>query len=260
MLRVEGLHKRFGRVVTAADVGFEVAAGTALGVVGPNGAGKSSLLNLVNGTLRPDSGRIHLDGQDVTGLSAARRAALGVGRSFQVPRPFSDMTVFENVLVGARFGGSRRGSEAHEQAYDALVTTGLAPLADTRAGSLRLLDRKRLELARALATGPRLILLDEIAGGLTEQELPALVEVIAGLRDAGLAVVWIEHIVHALTAVADRLMCLAAGQVVAIGDPGEVMRDPRVVEVYLGSAPDSELDTGSETGSDISGPGSGVAS
>lgn len=242
MLEVSGVHKRFGRVVTAADVSFDVAAGTALGIVGPNGAGKSSMLNLVNGTLRVDAGTIRLDGRDVTSLSAARRAALGVGRSFQVPRPFAQMTVFENVLVGARFAGGQRGKAAHVQAYDALVTTGLAPLAERQAGSLRLLDRKRLEMARALATGPRLILLDEIAGGLTEQELPALVEVIGGLRDAGLAVVWIEHIVHALTAVVDRLMCLAAGEVVAIGDPVEVMRDPRVVEVYLGSSPDHDVE------------------
>jgi branched-chain amino acid transport system ATP-binding protein len=240
-LSVRGLHKRFGQVVTAADVGFDVGAGTALGVVGPNGAGKSSLMNLVTGTLAPDSGAVLLDGRDVTSLGAARRAALGVGRTFQVPRPFGGMTVFENVLVGARFAGGTRGRAATDRAWQSLVTTGLAPLAGTRAGSLRLLDRKRLELARALATSPRVLLLDEIAGGLTERELPALVEVIAGLRDAGLAVVWIEHIVHALTQVVDQLLCLASGEVVALGDPATVMRDPRVVEVYLGSTPEAEV-------------------
>ncbi|GAA4703629.1 ABC transporter ATP-binding protein [Nocardioides conyzicola] len=235
LLSVSGLSKRFGRVVTASDVTFEVPAGRALGIVGPNGAGKSTLLNLINGTLPSDSGTIAFDGADVTRVGAARRSEIGIGRSYQIPRPFGGMTVFENVLVGARFAGGARGSAAHEQAYDALVRTGLAHLAGTRAGSLRLLDRKRLELARALATSPRLILLDEIAGGLTERELPALVDVIAGLRDDGLAVVWIEHIVHALMAVVDELMCIAAGEVVAIGDPADVMADPRVFEVYLGS-------------------------
>ena len=236
LLEVRGLHKRFGRVVTADDVSFTVAAGTALGIVGPNGAGKSSLLNLVNGTLVADRGTIHLDGRDVTGLGADRRGRLGIGRSYQIPRPFGGMTVFENALVGARFAGGLRQKAAYERAHQALETTGLEPLANQQAGSLRLLDRKRLELARALATGPRLILLDEIAGGLTERELPALVEVIAGLRTAGLAVVWIEHIVHALVSVVDELMCLAAGEVIAIGEPSAVMADPRVVEVYLGSS------------------------
>ncbi len=235
LLQVTGLHKRFGRVVTAADVTFDVAAGTALGIVGPNGAGKSSLLNLVNGTIRSDSGTIIYDEQDITGLGPARRGALGIGRTHQVPRPFTDMTVFENVLVGARFAGGARRKASYDQAHDALATTGLAHLSNVPAGSLRLLDRKRLELARALATRPRLILLDEIAGGLTERELPALVEVIASLRDAGLAVVWIEHIVHALVSVVDRLLCLASGEVIAVGDPTAVMADPRVVEVYLGS-------------------------
>jgi branched-chain amino acid transport system ATP-binding protein len=236
LLSVSGLSKRFGRVVTAADVTFDVPAGRALGIVGPNGAGKSTLLNLVNGTLPSDSGSITYDGTDITRVGAARRSEMGIGRSYQVPRPFGGMTVFENVLVGARFAGGTRGSAAHDLAYGALVRTGLSRLANTQAGSLRLLDRKRLELARALATSPRLILLDEIAGGLTEHELPALVDVIAGLRDAGLAVVWIEHIVHALMAVVDELMCIASGEVIAIGDPATVMRDPRVVEVYLGSA------------------------
>ncbi|MDO9379992.1 MAG: ATP-binding cassette domain-containing protein [Nocardioidaceae bacterium] len=238
LLRVEHLAKAYGQVVTARDVSFDVAAGEALGVVGPNGAGKSTLLNLVTGTARSDGGTLLLDGQDVTRWSAPRRSAAGVGRSYQVPRPFAGMTVFENVLVGARFGGGHGGREARRLAIDALERTGMAHLANTPAGRLRLLDRKRLELARALATGPRLILLDEIAGGLTDAELPELVALVAELRDAGLAVVWIEHIVHALLQVVDRLMCLALGDVVAIGDPATVMRDPRVVEVYLGSTVD----------------------
>jgi branched-chain amino acid transport system ATP-binding protein len=235
MLEVRGVAKRFGSVVTARDVSFDVAAGQALGIVGPNGAGKSTLLNVIAGTMRADAGSIHLDGEDVTRTRASARGALGVGRSYQIPRPFAGMTVFENVLVGARFAGGRRRRTAYDTAYGSLETTGLSHLANTPAGQLRLLDRKRLELARALATSPRLLLLDEIAGGLTDQELPELIALIAGLRDSGLAVVWIEHIVHALMQVVDRLMCLALGDVVAIGDPDEVITSPEVVRVYLGS-------------------------
>jgi branched-chain amino acid transport system ATP-binding protein len=262
LLRVSGVAKRFGRVVTARDVSFEVAAGEALGLVGPNGAGKTTLLNIVAGTLRADAGSVVLDGQDVTRLGAAARADRGVARSYQVPRPFGGLTVYENVLVGASFAGQKRsgkqrsgpkrapqqraGSEpardAHARAWHALEVTDLTEAANTPSGSLRLLDRKRLEVARALATGPRLLLLDEIAGGLTDRELPQVVDLVRRLRDDGVAVVWIEHVLHALLDVVDRLMCLAAGEVVAQGDPHEVIRSPEVVEVYLGSTVDSTLD------------------
>jgi branched-chain amino acid transport system ATP-binding protein len=241
VLDVTGLAKRFGSVVTAREVSFEVAAGEVLGVVGPNGAGKSTLLDMVAGTVRPDAGSVRLLGEDVTHTRASVRSSRGVGRSYQVPRPFTGMTVFENVLVGSRFAGGLRGGASYEAAYDALRVTGLQDRADVPAGKLRLLDRKRLELARALATQPSLVLLDEIAGGLTDQELPELIEIIRVLREQGLAVVWIEHIVHALMQVVDRLMCLALGDVVAIGDPQDVIEDPRVVEVYLGST--VEVDT-----------------
>jgi branched-chain amino acid transport system ATP-binding protein len=235
LLRAAGIAKRFGHVVTARDVSFEVAAGEALGIIGPNGAGKSTLLSLVTGTLPVDAGTVTYDGRDVTRMSAARRSALGLGRTFQVPRPFGQLTVFENVLVGASFGGAKRGRSAQEAAYDALVTARLDHLANRPAGGLRLLDRKRLELARALATGPRLLLLDEIAGGLTDQELPDLIGVIQQIRESGTAVVWIEHVVHALLQVVDRLMCLALGDVVATGDPQEVMASEEVAAVYLGT-------------------------
>lgn len=235
ILQVRDLSKRFGKVVTAEDVTFSVAQGTALGIVGPNGAGKSTLLSLITGVLKSDAGSIEFNGRDVTGLSAAERTKAGIARTFQIPRPFIDMTVFENVYVGATFGGGQHGQQGYDAAARALDVTGLSHLAERPAGQLRLLDRKRLELARALATNPSLILLDEIAGGLTEKELPPLVELIRGLRDSGVTVVWIEHIVHALTAVVDELMCLAFGRVLAIGEPREVMRSPEVIEVYLGS-------------------------
>ncbi len=240
ILEVAGVSKRFGRVVTAEDVSFSVEQGTALGIVGPNGAGKSTLLSLITGVLPVDAGRIVFAGRDITKVSAPERAKAGIARSFQIPRPFVDMSVFENVYVGAAFAGSSHGQAGYEAAARALEATGLAHLSDRPAGSLRLLDRKRLELARALATNPSLILLDEIAGGLTDKELPPLIEMIRGLRDSGVTVVWIEHIVHALTAVVDQLMCLALGRVLAIGDPREVMRSPEVIEVYLGSTFDVE--------------------
>jgi len=235
ILEVVDLSKRFGRVVTAEQVSFSVAKGTALGIVGPNGAGKSTLLSLITGVLKADAGTIRFDGRDITQFGAADRTKAGIARSFQIPRPFVDMTVFENVYVGAAFGSGRHGQQGYQAAVGALEITGLAHLAQKPAGQLRLLDRKRLELARALATNPSLILLDEIAGGLTDKELPPLVELIRGLRDSGVTVVWIEHIVHALTAVVDDLLCLAEGRVLAQGDPHEVMRSPAVIEVYLGS-------------------------
>jgi len=234
-LEVRGVSKRFGRVVTAEELTFSVPAGTALGIVGPNGAGKSTLLSLISGVLTPDAGTVHFEGRDVTGTSAGARSEMGIARSFQIPRPFVDMTVFENVYVGAAFGGEAGGQAGYDSAAEALQISGLSHLANVPAGQLRLLDRKRLELARALATQPKLILLDEIAGGLTEKELPPLIEMIKGLRDSGVTVIWIEHIVHALLAVVDQLMCLASGRILAIGDPGEVMASPEVIEVYLGA-------------------------
>lgn len=235
ILEVSGLSKRFGKVVTAEDLSFSVERGSALGIVGPNGAGKSTLLSLITGVLDPDAGTIVYDGKDITKMSAGARSEAGIARSFQIPRPFVDMTVFENVYVGAAFGGDSHGQAGYDTAAEALEITGLLPLADVPAGQLRLLDRKRLELARALATEPQLILLDEIAGGLTEKELPPLIEMIKGLKESGVTVIWIEHIVHALLAVVDELMCLAFGKVLAMGDPHDVMKSPEVIEVYLGS-------------------------
>jgi branched-chain amino acid transport system ATP-binding protein len=241
LLDVTGLAKRFGTVVTAADVAFSVAPGEALGIVGPNGAGKSTLLNIVGGIVRPDAGTVHFDGRDITRLDPAARCRAGIGRSYQIPRPFGKMTVFENVVVAASFGADSHGQAGYDAARDALDRTGLLRVANEPAGALRLLDRKRLELARALATGPRLVLLDEIAGGLTDREVPELVDTIRDLRAGGMAVVWIEHIVHALVAVVDRLMCLAAGRVLAIGEPREVLRSTAVVDVYLGSTFDVDV-------------------
>ncbi len=235
VLTVRGLTRSFGAVRVVDAVDLDVAEGSVLGIVGPNGAGKTTLLNLLDGVLRADAGRIELGGQDVTSASAAARCRAGMGRTYQTPRPFSGMTVFENVLVGAVHGARRRGGDAQRAAYESLERTALAAQANTLAGDLRLLDRKRLELARALACRPRVLLLDEIGGGLTDAELPELIGVVREVRAAGTAVVWIEHIVHALAEVVDRMLCLASGAVLAVGTPGAVLADPTVREVYLGS-------------------------
>ena len=215
---------------------LEVRSGEAVGIVGPNGAGKTTLLDLVAGATRADRGAVFLGGRDVSSLGAAARSRLGIGRTHQVPRPFGGMTVFENALVAATMGARLRRRAAREKALEALELTGMLPLGNRAADTLGLLDRKRLELARALATAPQLLLLDEIAGGLTEPEALDLVEQIRQFHSGGLTIVWIEHVVHALLRVADRLICLAAGQVIADGEPQSVMSDPAVIDTYLGSA------------------------
>jgi len=231
-----GVTKRFGGVTVIDDLSLAIAGDGAVGVIGPNGAGKTTMLNLLAGDLRPDRGELRLDGRDVTRLRADQRCRAGIGRTAQVPRPYAGMSVFENVLVAAVFGARRRMSEraATPVAVDALHRAGLLDQVNRAAATLTLLDRKRLELARALAGGPRLLLLDEIAGGLTDAETHELVTTIQGLRGEGMAVVWIEHIVHALLAVVDRLVVLSFGRIVADGVPHEVVASTAVRQVYLG--------------------------
>ena len=238
LLSARGLVRRFGAFTVLDGVDFEVEDDEAVGIVGPNGAGKTTLLNLLSGALPPSAGEIRLRGRDLRGLDAAGRCRLGIGRTHQVPRPFGGMTVFENVLVAATHGGGVSGRASRERAVDALGLSGMAPLANRRAGTLGLLDRKRLELARALATGPRLLLLDEIGGGLTEAEADALVAIIDALRARRIAIVWIEHIVHLLLRVVTRLVCMDAGRVIAEGAPRAVLADPAVMAAYLGQDAD----------------------
>jgi branched-chain amino acid transport system ATP-binding protein len=206
----------------------------AVGVIGPNGAGKTTALNLMAGRLRPDRGRILFDGRDVTAMPAHARCRAGIALTHQIPHPFEAMTVFENVLVGATHGGGRSERAAAAVCLEALELTGLAARANARAGVLTLLERKRLELARALATGPRVLLLDEIAGGLGEQEVQALVGVVHQVRARGVAIVWIEHIVHALRSAVDRLVAINFGRSLMDGPPDAVMASPEVRRVYLG--------------------------
>jgi branched-chain amino acid transport system ATP-binding protein len=235
VVEVDRVSKRFGALTVIDDLSFALEEGEALGIVGPNGAGKTTTLNLVAGDLRPDTGRVHFAGHDVTSQPAHRRCRLGVGRTAQVPRPFEGLTVFENVLVGATFGGGHRRGAATEACVRTLRTAGILHRANTRAGDLTLLERKRLELARALATGPRVLLLDEIAGGLTEAELLELVDTIKVIHAGGVSIVWIEHIVHALLRVVDRMVAIDYGRKVAEGDPHAVMSSDEVRSVYLGA-------------------------
>ena len=234
LLRLVDVSKAFGSVTVADGITLSVAEGAALGIVGPNGAGKSSLFDLIAGELEPDGGAVLLDGRDLTRASPPDRCRAGIARSYQIPRPFETLTVFENLLVGAVHGRGLRGARAVEHCGEVLERTRLLDRANRAAGSLSLLERKRLEMARALATRPRLLLLDEVAGGLTEQECAELVATVADIHDSGVTIVWIEHVVHALLAAVERLAVLDFGRLIADGAPREVMASREVREIYTG--------------------------
>jgi branched-chain amino acid transport system ATP-binding protein len=234
ILAARGLHKRFGALVVLDGVDFTVGAGEAIGIVGPNGAGKTTLLSLLSGAQAPNAGTISFKGNDVTALTAPVRCRQGLVRTHQIPRPFSGMTVFENVFVAAAQGGGFSRDESYARVTDSLSLCGMLDLANRPAEALGLLDRKRLELARAVATDPSLLLLDEIGGGLTDAEADELVLTIRELRRRGIGIVWIEHIVHVLLQVAERLICMNAGRIIADGEPKAVLATPEVVEAYLG--------------------------
>lgn len=232
LLSLENLSKRYGALVVTDAVSLAVQTGEIVGILGPNGAGKTTLFNLVAGTVKPDAGRVVFKNEDISDVGAAVRCKLGISRSFQVPHPFNGMTVFENILVGAAFGRAGHDAEAH--ALKVMELTGMKPKANQLAGSITLLERKRLELARALATSPELLLLDEIAGGLTERECQSLLSTIRDVHGSGVTIVWIEHVVHALLSVAQRLVVLNFGKLIADGTPDTVMNSKDVKSVYLG--------------------------
>ena len=234
ILELEGVSKKFGALTVAQQISFAVEDGEALGIIGPNGAGKSTLFNLITGNIQAESGVIHFIGSDVTNTPPMARCLAGMGRTFQIPQPFDQLTVFENLLVAGSFGARKREGEVADRCAEILIDTGLIDKANAMAGSLTLLQRKRLELARAMATDPKLLLLDEIAGGLTEGECRALVATIRGLHGKGITVIWIEHVLHALNAVVGRLLVLHFGRVIGIGKPDEIMNSKQVREIYLG--------------------------
>ncbi len=232
LLALENLNKHYGALVVTDAVSLNVEKGEIMGILGPNGAGKTTLFNLVAGTVRPDGGTVRFKDRDISSMGAAQRCKLGISRSFQVPHPFNGMSVFENILVGAAFG--RTGADPESHALKVMELTGMKAKANQLAGSITLLERKRLELARALATEPELLLLDEIAGGLTERECQSLLSAIRDVHAAGVTIVWIEHVVHALLSVAQRLVVLNFGRLIADGKPEVVMNSRDVKSVYLG--------------------------
>ncbi|MCB1395299.1 MAG: ABC transporter ATP-binding protein [Rhodobacter sp.] len=232
LLGLDSLRKSYGALAVTQDFSLQVEAGDLVGILGPNGAGKTTLFNLITGTVRPDSGRVQFDGRDVTTVDASQRCHMGIARSFQVPHPFVGMTVYENILVGATFG--RGAGDPRRRALDVMQQTGMAARANTLAGSLTLLDRKRLEMARALAADPKLLLLDEIAGGLTDSECVSLLETIRDIHATGVTIIWIEHVVHALMSVAKRLVVVDFGRKVIEGVPAEVMASSAVKSIYMG--------------------------
>jgi len=239
ILALDNVSKRFGAVVVAEGIDLALNEGEALGIIGPNGAGKTTLFGIAAGTVAPDAGRVLFGGEDITRLTPERRCRKGLARSFQIPQPFAGMTVFENVVVAAAFGNGEREAAVYDRCAGLLMRCGLADKANRRAGGLTLLDRKRLELARALATNPRVLLLDEVAGGLTEHECGTLVALVKEVRAGGVSIVWIEHVVHALLATIDRLLVLHGGQFIAAGDPHTVIKSPEVAEIYMGIAADA---------------------
>jgi branched-chain amino acid transport system ATP-binding protein len=250
ILALEKISKRFGAIVIADGLDLALTQSEALGIIGPNGAGKTTLFGIMTGTVAADAGRVLLDGTDITRLPPPRRCTMGIARSFQIPQPFGGMTVFENLVVAAAFGGkgrehtqtnlrSLRERDAYARCMDLLDQCGLADKANRYAGSLTLIDRKRLELARALATSPRVLLLDEVAGGLTEHECVALVDLIKAVRKDGVSIIWIEHVVHALLSVVDRLVVLHNGGFIAQGEPQAVIRSAAVTDIYMGMPADA---------------------
>ncbi|WP_461469403.1 ABC transporter ATP-binding protein [Pararhodobacter sp.] len=232
LLRLRNLTKSYGALVVTQDFSLDVEQGDLVGILGPNGAGKTTLFNQITGTVLPDKGEVWFDGRDVTRVAASERCRLGIARSFQVPHPFVGMTVYENILVGATFG--RGAGDPRQRALDVLNRTGMADKANTLAGALTLLDRKRLEMARALAADPKLLLLDEIAGGLTDSECISLLDTIRQVHATGVTIIWIEHVVHALMAVAKRLVVVDFGRKVTEGDPATVMASSEVKSIYMG--------------------------
>ncbi len=234
ILLVQDLTKTFGNLTAVDHLTFDVREGEVLGMMGPNGAGKTTVFNLITGVYGPSRGKVIYKGKDVTHVSAAHRCRLGIGRTYQIPRPFENMTVFENLLVGAEYGANLKGKPARAEATEVLQFTGLLPKKEVFAGKLPLLDRKRLELARALATKPSLLLIDEVAAGLTEAEVEDLLQIVKSIQAKGVTIIWVEHILMMMNKGVDRLLVINGGKWLMCGDPKECMESKEVHEVYLG--------------------------
>lgn len=233
LLQAQAVTRRFGGLVANNNVNAEIRRGELLGLIGPNGAGKSTLFNLIAGSFPPSSGTIRFEGIDITTMPAPERCRLGIARTYQVPRSFDSMSVVENVIVGALVR-EPRSAKAREKAYEVLDYVGLMPRADQSAGELTPPEKRRLEIARALATGPKLLLLDEVLTGLTPSEAKAGVELVRSIRASGITVVMVEHVMEIVMPLIDRAVVLNLGEVLAEGSPTEVVRNPAVIAAYLG--------------------------
>lgn len=235
ILAFEQVYAGYGRINVLNGLSFEAARGQVLGVIGPNGSGKTTMLNVLNGFLRANDGAVWFEGKDISRLRTEQRCALGIGRTFQIPRPFERMRVFENVLAAAVFAGKMTERRAQEPAADVLRMLGLYEKKDSLSGSLTLLDRKRLEIARAIVARPKLLLLDEVAAGLTNAEVSDMIRIVNHLKSIGFTIIWIEHIMEAMISSADVLLCMAQGRSVVFGKPADVIHSKEVEELYLGS-------------------------
>lgn len=234
ILAVQNLSKTFGSLTAVDHLTFDVQEGEILGMMGPNGAGKTTVFNLITGIYKPSEGKVIYRGSEVTHLSAWHRCRLGIGRTYQIPRPFENMTVLENLLVGAEYGANLKEKQAREEANEILDFTDLLHKKYAFAGKLSLLDRKRLELARALAAKPTLLLIDEVAAGLTEAEVENLLHMVKSIQQKGVTIIWVEHILMMMNKGVDRLLVINGGKWLMCGNPSECMESKEVQEVYLG--------------------------
>ena len=228
------INKHFGGVAAVINMSFDIRAGEALGLMGPNGAGKSTLLNLIFGEYKPDSGRIKFKGHDITGLAPHRVCHLGIARTYQIPQPFVNLTALQNTMVAAEYGRGLSKAAAESEAPKVLDMVDLLEKKDVFARDLAAITLKRLELARALASGPTVLLLDEVAAGLTEEEIPRILDILQRVRKIGITYILIEHVMRVMTMAVDRIIVMDKGEKITEGLPREVMEDRRVVEAYLG--------------------------
>jgi len=235
ILSVTRLGKSFGGLVAVSDLTFDVGCGEALGFMGPNGAGKTTLINIVSGELKPDSGSVRFKGKEISGLPPHEICSLGIGRTFQIPQPFAKLTTLQNIAVAAMYGGGLTKTEAEGEAERIVALVGLSGIKERPAGGLEEISLKRLELARALAAKPTLLLIDELAGGLIEKEIPVLLDLLAEIRGMGVTMILIEHVMKVMLKAVDRIIVMDGGLKIAEGKPEEVIEDRRVIEAYFGT-------------------------
>ncbi|MFL6566155.1 MAG: ABC transporter ATP-binding protein [Burkholderiales bacterium] len=235
LLKVEGVSKHFGGFTALSEVSIAIAAGERFGLIGPNGSGKTTLINCISGLLRNDSGSIEFEGQDISRLPAYRRTRKGIARSFQIPRPFHSMSVIENLLVPYEYVAHLKQSDAEQQAMEILRRIGLADKAHAQASQLSQVELRKLELARAMAAKPRLLISDEAMAGLSGSEVDEVLEILFRLNAEGITIIMIEHIMQAVMRFSQRVICLDAGKIICEGVPAAIVADPEVQRAYLGA-------------------------